>query len=75
MTQGKLQKSIKGKSVDGLFTEEYFLELVEEAKKELFDSLCSWCYNENEFGCWTRKKKSVENCPRNKLEKWFGKHE
>lgn len=46
---------------------------VEEMTADLYDSLCSWCYNQNEFGCWTLKKKSVENCPRNKLEKWLGR--
>ena len=34
MNEGKFKKWIKNRSVDGLFTEHYIFELIEEAKKE-----------------------------------------
>jgi len=33
--EGELEKRIKDKSIDGLFTEFYLLEIIKEAKKEL----------------------------------------
>ena len=37
MNEGKFKKWIKNRSVDGLFTEYYILEFIEEAKKEFPD--------------------------------------
>ena len=69
--EGKFKKWIKNRSVDGLFTEHYIFELIEEAKKEFPKTQLGLCdIAEPEKGkCWhIPSYKDVEEW----FKKWFG---